>query len=260
MPRIGLQNIRDFVRYRALRLRMAYYRCVEDSYAAAWERLMAYRVQHHGADPATGVVPDGAGRQQLEFLQSVGVQPTDRVLDFGCGSLRLGQHLIGYLDPGNYVGADISPDVLEAAEARLPDGLLERRQPRLVCNDGCSLGFVNAPVDLIWAHSVVTHLPESQLRELLESFRGALAPGGCLLASYFPDPRPNTPKDFGYPDDDLERLAAATGVEIRTVGPDVYPNPHDQSLMCVTPAGVETRFWPPEADHEIPSRVRVLSP
>ena len=52
------------------------------------------------------------------FLQCVkwGLKPTDNLLDIGCGSLRVGKHLIPFLDDGKYCG-------VEPEQKYLNDGL-----------------------------------------------------------------------------------------------------------------------------------------
>lgn len=46
----------------------------------------------------------GAGQMALLYL--LGLREHHRVLDFGCGSLRLGRLLIPYLRPGRYFGIE----------------------------------------------------------------------------------------------------------------------------------------------------------
>ena len=48
------------------------------------------------------------GAEWLKFLIKNGLKKSDTVLDYGCGSLRLGKTLIEFLEPRKYVGVDIS--------------------------------------------------------------------------------------------------------------------------------------------------------
>jgi hypothetical protein len=43
-----------------------------------------------------------------------------RCVDFGCGSLRLGQHAIRYLDRSNYWGVDLTDSFIRAGIDLLP--------------------------------------------------------------------------------------------------------------------------------------------
>lgn len=47
------------------------------------------------------------GQLQLEILKAVGMKPSHRLLDIGCGSLRLGVRAVDYLDPEHYWGTDL---------------------------------------------------------------------------------------------------------------------------------------------------------
>src|SRR5256885_1508932 len=46
------------------------------------------------------------GRYMFDFLVESGLRPEHRLLDFGCGALRLGVWALAYLDQGNYFGID----------------------------------------------------------------------------------------------------------------------------------------------------------
>ena len=41
-------------------------------------------------------------RAQMACLLAEGMQPPHRLLDIGCGALRLGHRAVAFLDPGNY--------------------------------------------------------------------------------------------------------------------------------------------------------------
>ena len=46
------------------------------------------------------------GRLGFTVLLQEGLRPSSRVLDVGCGALRLGYWLLRFLDPGRYFGID----------------------------------------------------------------------------------------------------------------------------------------------------------
>ncbi len=74
---------------------------------------------------------DASGQRWLEFLVDRGLKRSDRVLEYGCGSLRLGKSVIEYLVSGHYVGLDITDFFyLAGIENYLGQALLESRKPR----------------------------------------------------------------------------------------------------------------------------------
>jgi len=88
---VGVTNVRNFVRERLMRARMAYYRHVEGDYASAYRRLMRWRVNTHGADHAVGAHDHDFGQRQFQFLvDCLGLEPDETFVDVGCGSLRAG--------------------------------------------------------------------------------------------------------------------------------------------------------------------------
>lgn len=48
------------------------------------------------------------GLNYFEVAVKYGLQPDHTCVDYGCGSLRVGQHLINYLQPGKYWGLILS--------------------------------------------------------------------------------------------------------------------------------------------------------
>jgi len=64
-----------------------------------------------------------SGRWAFSQLLSEGLKPDDVLVDYGCGTLRMGLHAIRYLAPGNYWGLDINEKVLKYAfHTRIPAG------------------------------------------------------------------------------------------------------------------------------------------
>lgn len=145
------------------------------------------------ADPRLGVSDeaeqyDDMGEWQFELLKNHGLEPADEMLDVGCGSLRGGRHFVGYLDPGNYVGMDISQPNLRWGRQRVrSDGLLAKR-PTLIQNLDLTFSepeIVGREFDIIFAQSVLTHCDPAQVGEFLENARNVLDPDGRVVVTIF---------------------------------------------------------------------------
>ncbi len=105
------------------------------------------------------------GPDQLQFLIGRGLKPTSTLLDFGCGVGRLTRYAVPYLDPGCYTGMDISTNVLIEARKRVNDN----RDPQFIQGKG-DLKFVKCRhFDMIWACSVLPHMPPDAIEVLFEN-------------------------------------------------------------------------------------------
>ncbi|MEC3859835.1 class I SAM-dependent methyltransferase [Mesobacterium sp. TK19101] len=188
------------------------------------------------------------GRVQMAALLREGLQPDDRLLDIGAGSLRLGCKAVPYLAPGNYWATDASGALmsrgraLELADpARLPaDHLVE----------DADFAFPGVPgdIDMAICFAVFTHLPADRLPPALARIRAAFPRLRKLLVTLFlaPDDHPpGTPcrqpdgvvtHDVRPPyhrrlSDVLPAIRAA-GFDVRTA-PDLLPR--GQILFVATP-------------------------
>lgn len=120
-------------------------------------------------------------RHTVERLQtSVGVFPSDRALEIGCGIGRVGMALAPLVS--TWTGVDVSPTMLREAAVRLQD------QPNvtLLENNGFDLAGLSASAcDLAYCTVVFMHLEEwDRFRYVEEAFR-VLAPGGRFYADNF---------------------------------------------------------------------------
>lgn len=122
---------------------------------------------------------------QLALLHMLGLRETHRVLDFGCGSLRLGRLLIPYLRPGGYFGIEPEAWLVEEGFAReLGEDARRLKAPRFAHNDDYDCSVFGERFDFIVAQSIFSHTGVAAGRQALGAFRRVLAPGGLVLANW----------------------------------------------------------------------------
>jgi ubiquinone/menaquinone biosynthesis C-methylase UbiE len=104
------------------------------------------------------------------------LEPGQRLLDVGCGPGTITIDLAGLVAPGEVVGIDAAPDVVESARQAAAD--VDADGVRFVVDDVYSLDHDDASFDVVHAHQVLQHLtdPVAALREM----RRVLRPGGLL--------------------------------------------------------------------------------
>ena len=155
------------------------------------------------------------GQLQFDYLLRHGLEPAHRVLDLGCGNLRLGWRLISYLQPGNYFGVDISPVIMLSALDRLVEFRLQGRLPHLFLARGTDYRFLPEDFfDFVQAHSVFTHLRLEAIAQVLTGIRRVMKPGTAFdftYASTDGEPGEYLGEDFRYPGPLLLRMAEQCG-------------------------------------------------
>lgn len=159
---------------------------------------------------------------QFALLFQLGLRDHHTVLDFGCGSLRLGRLLIPYLRPGGYAGIDPNSWLIdEGIDRELGRSALTVKRPRFSCNDDFDCTIFGTNFDFVVAQSIITHTGPDLLARLLRSATDALAPGGMLLFSYIRErgsaPQPQDgwhyPGCVGYGVDALDDMLDAAGLQ-----------------------------------------------
>jgi hypothetical protein len=127
------------------------------------------------------------GRGRLIALLKEGLNPESKVLDIGCGCLRVACWLIRFLDPGCYFG-------IEPARQRVEYGLrylftpedLRLKQPRFDFNPDFDSSVFGASFDFFLATSIWTHASKRQVEATLDSFVRDSTSTAIFLASYLP--------------------------------------------------------------------------
>jgi cyclopropane fatty-acyl-phospholipid synthase-like methyltransferase len=186
------------------------------------------------------------GTLQFNFLKSYGLQPSDRLVDVGCGALRGGVHFIRYLEPGHYYGIDINASLIEAGKRELEEEKLEHKMPHLLVNDKFELGQFATNFDCAIAISVLTHLPMNHIIRCLCEVGKVLGPTARLFASYFEAPTkaylerlPHTPGDivtnydfdpYHYAFEEVRWMAGIAHMKVERVG--AWGHPRGQTMLA----------------------------
>ena len=142
-------------------------------------------------DPDYRAYVGGPGRYdvlagaQFSFLLDAGLREEHRVVDIGCGSLRLGRLLIPFLLSDRYFGVEPNEWLVhEGFERELGNDIKEIKRPRFRYVEDFSLDGFGEQFDFAIAYSVFTHcypdLGEQGLRQVART----LAPGGVLIATF----------------------------------------------------------------------------
>ncbi len=125
------------------------------------------------------------GRLQMAILRREGLLPRHRLLDIGCGSLRLGCKAVPYLEPGHYWGTDLSGALMQRGhQTELADP--DRLPPAQLVEDA-DFAFPGIPdgIDYAMAFGLFTHLPGPHLALALCNIRKAFPRLNRLIFTCF---------------------------------------------------------------------------
>jgi len=146
---------------------------------------------------------DFMGASQFSLLFTLGLRDHHSVLDFGCGSLRLGRLLIPYLEPGRYFGIDPNRWLIEDGLSReLGWSAVNVKRPTFAYNDDFRCSVFGRRFDFIIAQSIITHCGPELTRRLLGEMAAALEDNGIAAFSIIetPEQRPeNVQEGWVYP-------------------------------------------------------------
>lgn len=163
---------------------------------------------------------------QMNLLAALGLEETDLVLDFGCGSLRLGRCLIPFLQRGNYYGIEPHDWLIQDGFTHETGGQLRTLKAPVFSNDAsfdCTV--FNARFDFIMAQSIITHSGPEQTAKLIATSCEALKEDGLFLFSFIlaadnaalPEADWTYPHNVEYPRPWLEEQCAKHGLHLKLI-------------------------------------------
>ncbi|HWA90050.1 MAG TPA: class I SAM-dependent methyltransferase [Rhizomicrobium sp.] len=134
------------------------------------------------------------GRHTLLSLQQNGLAPHHRLLDLGCGTLRLGYFLVRYLDPERYFGIEPTGHYLAAGlKHAIGMELRALKRPRFDRNRNFDFSVFGVAFDYVVARSIFSHASPAMIARVMDAFRGNTSDNAIMLASW----RPTLPKHRG---------------------------------------------------------------
>jgi len=127
---------------------------------------------------------DLMGATQFRLLTTLGLRDTHCVLDFGCGSLRVGRLLIPYLQSNCYHGLEPNTWLIEdAINRQIGRDLVALKMPRFYAFDDFRADRCGADFDFIIAQSIFSHCGADLIETALGGFARALAKTGLALVT-----------------------------------------------------------------------------
>jgi len=189
-----------------------------------------------------------AVRFQLDFLIKQGLEPSNVLLDLGCGCLRGGLHFIDYLVAGHYQGMEISAEVVRLGIKReLGIDVFKSRRPEFVVSNNFDFVLLSQIPDIVLANSVFTHLPSTDVRACLQKLRSFVADHTTIFFSTFSEVDENSDhvgqghylggkSAMTYTQDEMHKFGHETGWKTEYIGAWGHPKnkilkPFKQQMM-----------------------------
>jgi hypothetical protein len=177
------------------------------------------------------------GDLQFKFLVEMGLRPEHVLLDIACGSLRAGVRFIPYLNPGNYLGLDIDPILVEhGRKVELGETLWELKRPEIAISSSFEFSKLSKQPDFAVAQSLFTHLIEPDIALCLRNLQAWTKPSTVLYATFFEvaavvtNPAESHPHAaFRFTRQQMNRLGEQAGWKMEYIGD--WNHPRDQRML-----------------------------
>lgn len=149
-------------------------------------------IARHGFQGVPANSFDEAGRRQFVALLNQGLNPESKVLEIGCGCLRVAYWLIRFLDRGCYCGIEPARQRVDHGREYLfnPDEL-PSKQPRFDFNPDFDTSVFGVQFDFFLAGSIWSHASKNHIEVMLDGFLRDSTTTGIFLTSYVPAESPD---------------------------------------------------------------------
>lgn len=125
------------------------------------------------------------GEKIFSSLQRLRPAADGPVIDYGCGSLRLGQHFINTLGPRQYWGLDVTDRFFKDGVALLPGDVIAEKAPELHVISKVTLAAAAAAKPrFIYSIAVMLHVPRAELATYWHNILSLLHPGSTAVVNF----------------------------------------------------------------------------
>jgi SAM-dependent methyltransferase len=180
-----------------------------------------------GANLTSASLAD-AGLAEVDRLRSDGLTPTSVCVDYGCGTLRVGKHLIRQLPEGAYWGLDISAYLIDEGVRLMGHELVDAKRPnlRVICDETVAEAAAAAP-DLVFSIAVLMHVHPRELPRFAEHLSMLIGRSGRLLFNGRCSERTTRhgPRSWSHGREQLDAVFAAHGVRLLELASEPSPKP-----------------------------------
>ena len=124
------------------------------------------------------------GATQFRLLTTLGLRSNNKLLDFGCGSLRSGKLFIPYLDKGNYFGVEPNKWLIkDGINQELGKTIMETKKPNFSSSDQFEVEFEES-FDYAVAQSIFSHTSRNAATKCISSMLNTLSNNGLLALTF----------------------------------------------------------------------------
>jgi SAM-dependent methyltransferase len=158
------------------------------------------------------------------LLAACGLRQHHKVLDVGCGSLRLGRLLIPYLNAGRYVGLEPNKWLIDdGLRYEVGDSLAEIRRPEFIYDTSLASLPAGTLFDYAVAQSIFSHTAPDLLKRWIGDISSCLSASGILLATVIVGASDCSGEGWVYPEcveyrlETIAATAAREGLEFQVL-------------------------------------------
>lgn len=137
----------------------------------------------------------------FNLLTCIGLRQHHRVLDIGCGSLRVGRLLIPYLNPGNYFGVEPNEWLVnDGIENEIGRDLVKIKNPSFSFDTSMEEYKDSLNIDYAIAQSIFSHCGKDLIMGWLSQVSFHLKDNGAFLATFLIDDKDYGGRGWVYPE------------------------------------------------------------